>query len=164
MRFATDATQPTDAMSEVPPSPAFAVAVSALQTFPTAGTVVCFSDPIPSLFVSYFCAVPVDSATGNRWSGRSELSGLALATSIADATAASYRICRYTPVRGSHPVVPTITNENHPLNYLSVSTSLVNQNFLVIRAGDGTSAFNCPDDYAATPLINSNTWHHQPSS
>ena len=167
VRFATDATQPTDVMSEIPPSPAFPVNV-VIAEMENALSFVCYSDPTASLFVSYFCAVEPDPASGNRWSGISKLSGpvlipSALATSIVDVTAVSYRVCRYTPVDNAGDV-PAISNENHPLKYLNVTTSLINQNFLVIRAGNGTSAFNCPDDYAATPLINSNTWHHQPSS
>ena len=62
------------------------------------------------------------------------------------------------------PVVPAISNAQHPLNYLDVDSGLLNQNFLIIRAGDGTSAFDCPADDASTPFVNGNTWHHQPSS
>ncbi|MBK9362618.1 MAG: hypothetical protein IPM99_16590 [Rubrivivax sp.] len=57
-----------------------------------------------------------------------------------------------------------MTNVEHPLNYLDLTESLINQNFLVIRAGDGATPFDCPADDAATPLINGNTWHHQPAS
>ena len=44
---------------------------------------------------------------------------------------------------------------------------LLNQNFLVIRAGDGTTAFACPTDVPVDPaagnLVNSNTLVHQPA-
>lgn len=169
IRFATSASQPTAADAETPPSPSFPVTVGVYRTFPVIDPPdfpwPCFSDASATLFVSYFCAVPVDTATGNRWSGRSELSGLTLilAPWIDSFSATTYRVCRYTPVRGSHPVVPTIRNEDHPKDYLDVSTSLVSQNFLVIVAGDGALRFDCPSDNAATPLMDGSTWHHQPS-
>lgn len=163
VRFATDSVQPTPAMAENPSSPSLAVNLEVIQTLPIelAGAVACYSDASATLFVSYFCAIPVDAATANRWSGQSRVTGLTWASSVAD-TAANYRVCRYTPVRNSHPVVPAISNEDHPLNYKDVSTSLVGQNFLVIRAGNGTVAFDCPADDTATPLLNGTTWHHQP--
>ena len=165
VRFSTDDAQPTPAQAENPASPALTVNVEVEQTLPVelAGTFNCFSDTSAASFVSYFCAVPVDPATASRWSGQSRLTGLTWAASIAN-VAVNYRACRYTPVRGSHPVVPAISNENHPLNYKDVSTSLVAQNFLVIRAGNGTVAFDCPDNDPATPLLNGTTWHHQPSA
>jgi hypothetical protein len=57
-----------------------------------------------------------------------------------------------------------MTNVDHPLDYLNLTESLINQNFLIIRAGDGTTPFDCPADDGGSPLINGNTWHHQPSS
>ncbi len=65
-------------------------------------------------------------------------------------------------------------NADHPLDYggaqpfserpiaKAVSSPLTNQNFLVIRAGDGAAAFDCPADDAATTLVDGNTWRHQP--
>ena len=55
-----------------------------------------------------------------------------------------------------------MTNQDHPLNYASVKVPLINQNYLVIRAGDGASTFACPADNAGTPLVNGNTWLHNP--
>lgn len=163
--FATDATQPTPAMAELPPSdaPLTLIDVSVDQTFPSTGTVSCFEEYASTKVMAYYCAVPVDSVYGNKWSGQSLLAVTPLATSVADPAAASYRVCRYTPVR-AHPVVPAISNEEHPLNYANVTNALVQQNFLVIRAGDGTSAFTCPADDPSTPFVNGNTWHHQPSA
>jgi hypothetical protein len=47
---------------------------------------------------------------------------------LADATASNLKICRY-----------------HAAGTYSLQTApLANQNFLVIRAGDGTTAFTCP--------------------
>ncbi len=59
---------------------------------------------------------------------------------------------------------PLNGNLDHPLDYLNVMGPLRNQNFLVIRAGDGSTAFECPGDDPATPLIDGNTWRHQPHS
>lgn len=163
--FATDSSQPTPAMTELPPSfaPGTLIEASVSQTVPVVATVDCYEEYASSKVMAYYCAVPVDAAAGNKWSGQATLAVTPLATSIADPTAASFRVCRYTPVRDAHPTVPTISNEEHPLNYSNVTGVLTQQNFLVIRAGDGATAFTCPAD---GPLveINSNTWHHQPST
>jgi Tfp pilus assembly protein PilV len=181
--FATTTATPEDA--ERPPSPSQPVGVQVTQTAPVSSTVTCFTQQEPT-YVAYYCAVPVDLITGNRWSGRAEVLTSPLAISVLDASAARLRVCRYTPVRGCHPAVgdaiwgetgatascsgaaPTpkrkMTNADHPLDYFDLDESLINQNFLVIRAGDGTTPFDCPADDGGTPLINGNTWHHQPAS
>jgi Tfp pilus assembly protein PilV len=162
VHFATGPTQPTPEQGELPDSNSFAVHVQVGRTAPSALTVDCFEDTAPLRYVQYFCAVPV--AAGQRWSGRATLSLLPLASSISDPSAALFRVCRYTPVRGSNPVVgPAISNQQHPLDYANVDIALTNQNFLVIRAGDGVTAFDCPADGPST-FIDSNTWHHQPVS
>lgn len=163
VNFATGLAQPTAAEAENPPGPAFPVEVEVVTTAPTSSVVSCF-EQTGSVVVAYFCAVPADALAS--WSGRSRIVGLPLVGAIADAApAASFKVCRYTPVRGSHPTVGSgITNEEHPLDYAGVTKSLTNQHFLVIRAGDGSTPFECPADDSATPLINSNTWHHQPSA
>lgn len=136
------------------------------------------SPAVPRTIV-YYCAVFTNSTTtpSYAWSGRSLLATLplttpptpmgSLATSIADTSATAYRVCRYTSQR-SHVAVgsgtPAMRNRDHPLDYVNVDENLVNQNFLVIRAGDGASAFDCPDDDPGTPWVNGRTWHHQPSS
>lgn len=165
VRFATDPVQPTPAQAEVPPSTAFGVSVSVVQTAPVTGVVACYED-LTASYVEYFCAVPV-GALSLPWSGQSRLGGLALAASIADSTATAYRVCRYTPhaLRDNTLVVPTdMRNVDHPFNYVLVVGALLNQNFLVIRAGDGTTAFDCPDDDSSTPFVDGATWHHQPAS
>ena len=159
--FATGPTQPTPELGELPTSDSFAVHVQVDQTAPSPLTVDCFEETAPR-YVQYFCAVPV--GVGLRWSGKSTLSSLPLASSIADPSSGLFRVCRYTPVRNGHPVVgPAISNQEHPLDYASVDAGLINQNFLVIRAGDGLTAFDCPADGPST-FVNSNTWHHQPMS
>ena len=163
VRFATGLAQPTPADAELPPSTALPVLVSVSRTSPApAATVACFTDPTLT-YVAYFCAITVTADSTPSWSGRSLLSGLPLATSIADVTASSYRVCRYTPYREQR-LVPPMKNTEHPLDYATVSGGLTNQNFLVIHAGDGTTPFDCPADDTGTPNINSTTWHHQPDA
>jgi type II secretory pathway pseudopilin PulG len=178
--------QPVAADAELPSSTAQLVGVQVLQTAPSEGTVECFEELSP-LSVSYFCAVPVASGTDPpTWSGRSLVGGLSLATSLTDATESRYRVCRYTPVRDCHPAVASFVwgapgttlactgsdptpkrrflNVDHPLDYANASAPLSNQNFLVIRAGDGTTPFTCPGDDTGTLSVNGNTWHHQPDT
>lgn len=169
------------AAAEAPPGDAVPVDVAM-------GSVACYEEaPDATGAVAYFCAVPVNDE--RKWSGRAAVAGrtdgsLPLIDSRSDADAAKYQVCRYTPVRGCQPAVgstiwgapgatasctgtaPTpqrrMRNADHPLDYLDVTESLVNQNFLVIRAGDGSTAYDCPPDDATTPYANTNTWHHQP--
>jgi hypothetical protein len=88
------------------------------------------------------------------------LGTLPLATSTADASASRYRVCRYTPDPATD--TPSVGNVGHPLDYAAVGTALTNQNFLVIRAGDGTTPFTCPTDDTSTPLVDGDTRRHQP--
>lgn len=193
VRFATGDVQPTGVEAETPPSTkpeGRVVQVQVLQTHPTAATVACFEDQGAIDHVPYYCAVPV--GTEGLWSGRAEVVGLPL-DGVFDGERNEYRICRYTPVRGCHPVVgatiwgapdeeascsgaaPTpsrrMTNAEHPLNYAEVSGALLNQNFLALRdqyrvVVDGIEIIApsvCPGD-GPSPYINANTWQHQPSS
>jgi hypothetical protein len=181
VNFATGAAQPLPADAETPPSlrlvgAAFdTVSVSVAITEPAADTINCFQD-VQATYVGYFCAMPITVASPY-WTGRADVAlpgGLVLAASIADATVTSYRVCRYTIAAGRvlphlsavPPVLPAVApirNEQHPLDYYRAKNSLTNQNFLVIRAGDGVTPFECPADDAATPDLNGSTWHHQPS-
>jgi Tfp pilus assembly protein PilV len=175
VRFATGAVQPTGAESELPPDPSLPAGVAVDRTYPAVSTVACFAQQLPG-DVRYFCAVPVTGGvdTPARWAGRSRVTGLDLASDLADATATRYRVCRYTPYRDHRAVgtgTPPMRNADHPLDYggsqpaepaNGVATALTNQNFLVIRAGDGTQPFTCPDDDPSTALVDGTTWHHQP--
>ncbi len=164
VRFAIDTTQPTPAQAEVPPSPALPVQVSVSVTLPTpAATITCFQTLPPAAYIAYYCAVPVTVDANPRWSGRSLLSGLTWAGSVADVSASAFRVCRYTPVREQRSV-PPMKNEEHPLDYANPTGALLNQNFLVIRAGNGSTAFDCPADDTGTPDVNGTTWHHQPDA
>lgn len=177
VRFATGVAGPTPALAENPTDPALAVSVSIVQTLPAAVTPPdCFWGPFPdppavATAVEYFCVVRVLSPLF-QWSGQSLVGGLTLAGSVAEPSAAAFRVCRYTPYRNNDavgvrqppPSGPALLNSDHPLLYSFVSGSLLNQNFLVIRAGDGATPFDCPADDPGTPRVNGNTWHHQPSS
>ena len=169
VRFALDASQPLPADSAQPTgvwSEPIAIGVRVNTTSPTVGTVTCLTDSDADMsYTAYFCAVPVTVATP-KWSGQSlvtlngqTVTGGYFATSVADARANLYRVCRYTALRSQL----SIPNAQHPFEYAEVSGALINQNFLIIRAGNGSVAFDCPDDDLATP-INGRTWHHQPST
>ena len=164
VRFAALGTPPSTAQARSPTGTRIpGVNVVATLTDPVAA-VACYADePGGQNYTEYFCALPVNAGS-KLWSGRSEPTGLApLATSIADATAGRWRVCRYTTLRSNAVQVPPLPNSEHPYNYLAVAGPLANQNFLVIEAGNGTPpAYDCPDDAATPPL--GRTWHHQPAS
>jgi hypothetical protein len=84
----------------------------------------------------------VTSITGS-WSGTvffTTASFGTLATSASDVQIDRFRHCRYRAT-GPHSAI------NQPL---------LNQNYVVIRAGDGTTAFTCPNSGSGP------TWAHQP--
>lgn len=169
IRFALTSSQPTPADSESPPSAwstGITLGVQVSTTAPTVSTTSCFTDATTSSsYVAYFCAVPVTSSVP-KWSGQSLVtmntqtagSGY-FAASIADFSASVYRVCRYTALRAQ----TTIPNGKHPFQYVDADVSLINQNFLIIRAGNGSAPYDCPDNDAATP-VDGLTWHHQPSN
>lgn len=145
--------------SELPSSASFDVNVVGDLTEPVA-TVDCFVERFP-FYVAYYCAMPLDgSDIPNFWSGQVLLEGggLALAASAADATPTRHRVCRYTPTDTD---TPSGGNVEHPLVYSHVTSSLGNQNFLVISAGNGSTTWPCPDDGPST-FVNTNTYLHQP--
>jgi Tfp pilus assembly protein PilX len=152
--------QPTGADAETPPSPAFPVSVVVNRTLPSIATIACYQETSASA-VAYYCAVPVPADPPRRWSGRSVLGGFPIASTLGSTSLTAYRVCRYTPVRNH---TPPGGNPDHPLDYANVTVSMANQNFLVIRAGNGGTAFDCPDDDPTTPLVNGTTWRHQPNS
>lgn len=120
----------------------------------------CFvSAPVGDTYVEYFCAV--DAGVSGVWSGFSKVTGIPTPSEAppSDPNGLLFRVCRYTPVDSA----VTQKNEDHPLIYTNVSSSLINQNFLIIRGGDGTTPFSCPDDKPAT-AVNGNTYRHQPYS
>lgn len=169
IRFATGSAAPTGVESETPPGSAQSVGVNVSVTFPplSAGDLqpTCYvAPPDTSGAVRYNCAVPIDSTVTSvktfTWSGRSTLDKLPIASSMSDASATAYRVCRYTPDPTTD--TPSLGNAAHPLDYVSVASGLANQNFLVIRAGDGTTPFSCPTDDTSTDLVDGDTRRHQP--
>jgi type II secretory pathway pseudopilin PulG len=152
--------------SELPDSPRLPdTQVKVMQTLPAEvivgdGTVECYEDPTPTSYVAYYCAVPV--GTQPFWSGRSLVYGTGISTVDALST---YKVCRYTPYVDAHRTVPDqMRNEEHPQFYVDVGSSLINQNFLVIRAVDGAgAAIACPVDGGLTP-VDGRTFRHQPAS
>lgn len=185
--FASSAMPPTSVHAEAPPDnalPAFTA------TPPTAGVSISLSAPASPAFaptcfyellpaspaatkvVGYYCIVPGQAGPPAApaqvpWSGQSALSGLSLALSMADPSVGAFKVCRYTSQQNNNAVgtgVPALANSDHPFAYVGVKTSLINQNFLVIGAGDGSTAFTCPDDNVSTPVVNGRTWQHQPAS
>lgn len=174
VRFATGAAQPTAMDAENPPSGAFALDVQVNLTLPSVQALSCFEQTLPG-YVAYYCAVPVTNTAPFKWSGQSvlvTLPGQPIASVSADNAAGHYKVCRYTPGRGedanSDGVAdgdkPLNGNIDHPLVYSNVPGPLSNQNFLVIRAGDGMTPFACPGDDASTPFVDGNSWPHQPHS
>lgn len=101
----------------------------------------CFLQPLVDNQVQYECAVPI-TAEVNSWNGSISFSNLDLANDVRDDRADEYKVCRY-----------------HELaSYSNVSAALLNQNFVIIRAGDGDTAYQCPT--TSTPR----TWAHQPAN
>lgn len=161
--FSTGGSQPTPAQAESPGSSSKSIAVTVNQTSPFSTSVDCFEQFEPT-FVEYFCLMKV-TVVDTKWTGVTQIDGIDIAGSINDDHDDRYKVCRYTTVRSNSAVVPTdLKNVDHPLRYVDVDASLTNQNYLVIRAGDDSTPFVCPNDNAATPNVNGSTWYHQPSS
>lgn len=155
--FATGPTQPSVADAAVPSSTAVPMDVTITVTDPLASPVLCITGlASPFQYVEYFCALPVNGSA--KWSGYPTLSGVAFALSATDANALAFRACRYTPNASG----TTTLNSEHPATYTDVTDGLLNQNFLVIRAGDGTTPFTCPGDDPGRPG-NTNTFPYQPA-
>lgn len=172
IRFIAYQQRPSDAESETPTVanqggyPPIDVTVN--LTLPTSPALPpsCFTEIFPPSSRAYYCFVPVDVLTSTRvWSGQSVLGGSTFApyvsTLLSDNNRNNFKVCRYTPT-DTH--TPTGGNTEHPLNYTAVSGPLINQNFLVHSAGNNSTAYLCPDDDTSTPLVNGNTFFHQPTS
>jgi hypothetical protein len=186
VRFHTALTPPTAAIAENPTGTALNldVALALTSTGHASPDHICYADAPSSAAttrtdVPYFCAIFFNAGVVPVWSGISTLiprpftadvpdgyEPWALATSVGDASTDRYRVCRYTPATSDAQSIP---NSQHPRVYTNVQPLelLTNQNFLVIRAGNGTDAFTCPTDVPADPatgdFVNSNTLVHQPA-
>lgn len=182
VRFATALQQPTAADAENPAGTALnlALALDLTSLVHPIPSHLCFADApasqaTASTAVPYFCIVFFLPQAAPVWSGISTLRPLAfiedpehpwtLAADANDASIAHYRVCRYTPAVNDAQVIP---NPLHPRNYVNVGPSqrMTDQNFLVIRAGNGVEPFACPTDgpvdLSAGNFVNSNTLPHQP--
>jgi Tfp pilus assembly protein PilV len=177
--------EPTSLEAEVPSDPAVSLTMSVDRTRPgylpggtsTTADVACATETVGTTRIRYYCAMPTTTidvaAPGQRvWSGRLRFGGLPLAPTLADATSTNYKVCRYTPDERQFLDAGQVTaageslafyNSRNPYSFLRVSSPQLNKNFLVISAGDGTTAFGCPDENTSTP-IQSNTWPHEPIS
>ena len=164
VRFSTGLSQPTVAQAEAPSSPVLStLAVTVDQDVPYSTTVDCFEE-FSTTAVAYFCLLQVN-LVDTTWTGTTRIVGIDLVNDVDDDDDDEYKVCRYTTVRDNTKVVPThLKNIDHPLRYVAVNESLSNQNFLVIRAGDDSNAFVCPDDDTSTPNVNTATWYHQPDN
>jgi hypothetical protein len=185
VRFSTDLVQPTAADAETPDSTALnlAIALQLTSTGHPTPSHECFAQApttstlaLSRTLVQYYCVIYSNSS--GLWSGISTITPLGfsdllppdvpwtLASDAADVAADHFRVCRYTPATSDAQLIP---NWQHPRDYTDVRAlePLADQNFLVIRAGDGTLPFTCPTDTPADPaagdLINSNTLPHQPA-
>jgi Tfp pilus assembly protein PilV len=172
--------QPTAAEAEVPTDSVvnLSMRVSVLEPLGTPDETCVIANVSGQPRKVYYCAVPVDGFL--IWSGRVIFdTPLSLSSVLSDNSLTNYKVCRYTPDSinvlpagsASLPTVPsgqTVAdyNSRHPYIYYKVNGPLQNKNFLIISAGDGTSApFDCPaEDTAPTSPIESNTWRHQPIS
>lgn len=151
VRYSLSATQPANSaalqptstpaeLSGYPPNP---IQVSVVEN-PVTGSSFCYpmEDTIgPEAYSAYFCGVPASVNNTTRTVrlsfGPSNL--IAGPTAPEDRDASRIRICRYFDLAGNG-------------TYSSPGSSLANQNYLVIRAGDGpvtppatATRFNCPD-------------------
>jgi hypothetical protein len=170
VRFASVRTgAPNGADAERPQGPAdpaeLQLDVIVQQTEPMMQVVEC-AERRADGHVAYFCAVPVGALRA--WSGRSLIrtsDPSTLAATVDERSSARRRVCRYTTHLGHDTVPAQMSNEGHPLQYVAVPRALPNQNFLVVRAGDDTQAFDCPndDDGSGSAQLSGRTHRHQPA-
>ncbi len=101
----------------------------------------CFQLPVVDTQISYYCAVPLVGAA-TTWTGQLVFGlPLPLATSNGDFSSSLYKVCRYQAAA----------------SYTNVSVATISQNFLIIKAGNGSASYTCPT--TSTPR----TWAHQPT-
>ena len=163
INFATDLVQPSPAEAELPSGGSVTgLGVQVDLTLPSTSTENCFTQlAVGTPAIAYFCALPLTLTVPGIWSGSLQVTGLSMAPTMADFATANYKLCRYTPVRNH---VPPGGNIDHPLVYTAVKAPLSNQNYLLIRAGNGSAPpFECPANDLLTPLIDGNTYQQQPS-
>lgn len=144
--------------TEAPSDTSFNLQMRVNMTLPlSVSTVNCFTDRRTS-HVAYYCAMPLTTSTPRRWSGTPELYGFNIADDVNDDHEDRYRVCRYTP---QDTDTPSGGNVDHPRTYTGVTTALTHQNYLIIRAGNDSDPYACPND-GPSDALNTNTWDHQP--
>jgi hypothetical protein len=156
---AAEAENPTDG---VPSGRTIGIQVNTTTTPAPSASVQCFAQAsLVNPTVPYYCFVPTNVSPAT-WSGQSlvTIDGQTSAvppfssSHAGGRNASRFKVCRYTS-QATH--TPAGGNQAHPLTYTDVSSSLINQNFLVISAGNGSTPFTCP-----TPLSSGTTFPHQP--
>lgn len=120
------------------PNRTFAMSVNRTSPTPTAN-VSCFLDaPLsPSNAVPYVCAIPLPTGSSN-WSGNVDFNGGDLASHLGDNDSDEFKVCRY------------YTAASSSLHYANVGAALINQNYLIIQAGNSGTTFSCPGGTPAT--------------
>lgn len=144
VRFNTTNTgQPSDASFNNPTGPLFpSVGITVAQTAPgSPQTVTCFQDALENSLIPYACALPITTLTPN-WSGSISFTAPTMAATLATADPTLFKVCRYFSA----------------LSYSAVTTALLNQNFVIIRAGSGGVPYRCYP--TATPAV----YPHQPAT
>lgn len=134
VRYATSmAVAPTAADAMNPPGSHEPLSIVLQRTSPEpALSIGCYQDVVGDV-VTYFCAVPLAGADGG-WSGTLNFGpSPPVATAHDSSVATERRICKYPQT----------------VNLVDISSGLINQNYLVIRAGNGTSKFDCPEGTSA---------------
>ncbi len=144
VRFATDGDPGASATSVADPAgpafPAFSLHIE--QTAgPSPNTAVqCFQNPLVDNQVLYECAVPITDEV-EYWGGYLAFGDMSIASTVAASGSTDFKVCRY----------------HANASYANVTTAQLNQNFVIIKAGNNSQAYECPT--SSTPR----TWAHQPS-
>jgi len=137
--------------ADTPPTPAS----GPTPTTPPAPSYQCFDNaPVDASFllpyVSYYCVVFPNTDATPSWSGKLNISGIALGSG-------EHKICRYS---ADYDGDTNISNAEHPLNYYTVTGPLPRQNFLVINADASCPIGNAPNPIAGI-FSNTRTVLHQ---
>lgn len=149
----TPAILPPDLAASAPQPQPQPLVMTVAYTLPSpGGSVTCYRDSGTTLnYTSYLCAVPVVvvlnagvETVNAPWSGRLafvDYGPPSLISTAAGVSSSQVRTCRYFETSPT-PDPADATNDG---DYVGVSVPKTSQNYLVIRAGDGSTAFTCPD-------------------
>lgn len=113
------------------------------SNYPVTPRYECFDDsPAASdssiTTISYNCVIYPNNDTVRSWSGRLTIAGAGIAT-----RGGNWQVCRYSANYDGDGV---ISNAEHPNTYATVTSSLSNQNFLIVQA-----RASCPAGHTADP-------------